>query len=71
MSLGGKYVFATVMSLVLSMCILIGCNSVLCVLMALGMFMFVKVMSSLISVMSPPPCLCSLYGGIVRYFIVF
>ena len=40
MSLGGKYVFATVM--------------------ALGMFMFVKVMSSLISVMSPPPCLCSL-----------
>ena len=28
--------------------------------MALGMFMFVKVMSSLISVMSPPPCLRSL-----------
>ena len=59
MSLGGKYVFATVMCLVLPMCILISCSSVLCVL-ALGMFMFVKVMSSLISVMSPPPCLCSL-----------
>ena len=48
----------TVMSLVLHMCILISCSSVLCVLMALGMFMFVKVMSSLISVMSPHPCLC-------------
>ena len=42
MSLGGKYVVATVMCLVLSMCIMISCNSVLCVLMALGMFMFVK-----------------------------
>ena len=42
MSLGGKYVFATVMYLVLPMCILISCSSVLCVLMALGMFMFVK-----------------------------
>ena len=31
MSLGGKYVFATVMSLVLPMCILISCSSVLCV----------------------------------------
>ena len=59
MSVGGKYVFATVMSLVLPM-ISISCSSVLCVLMALGMFMFVKVMSSLISVMSPLPCLCSL-----------
>ena len=59
-SLGGKYVFATVMFLVLPMCILINCSSVLCVLIALGMFMFVKVMSSLINVMSPPPCLCSL-----------
>ena len=62
MSLGGKYVFATVMSLVLPMCIVISCSSVLCVLMALGMFMFVKVMSSLISVMSPllvcALCLC-------------
>ena len=73
MSLGGKYVFATVMSLVFPMCILISCSSVLGVLMALGMFMFVKVMSSLISVMSPPPCLCSVcaYGGVVGYFFVF
>ena len=57
--------FATVMCLVLPMCILISCGSVLCVLMALGMFMFMKVMSSLISVMSLPLCLCSLYVRIV------
>ena len=31
MSLGGKYAFATLMSLVLCMCILISCSSVLCV----------------------------------------
>ena len=53
---------ATVMSLVLPMCILISCSSVLCVLMAVGIFMFVKVMSALISVMSPflvcALCLC-------------
>ena len=60
-----QYAFATVMSLVLPMCILISCSSVLCVLMALGMFKFVEVMSSLISVMSPPPCLCSLYVRMV------
>ena len=41
--------FASVMCLVLPMCILTSCNSVLCVLMALGMFMFVKVMSSFMS----------------------
>ena len=62
MSLGVKYVFATVMSLFLPMCILISYSYVVCVLMALGMFMFVKVMSSLISVMSPvlvcALCLC-------------
>ena len=57
MSLDGKYVFSTVMSLFLPMCILISCSSVLCVLMALGMFTFVKVMSSS---MSPPHCLCFL-----------
>ena len=43
-----------------------------CVLMALGMFMFVKVMWSLISVMSPPPSLFVLsvcaYSGVVGYF---
>ena len=60
MSLGGKYVFATVMSLILPMCILISCSTVLCVLMSLGMFMFVKVMSSLISIMSPPLLVCAL-----------
>ena len=48
------------------MCILISCSSVLCVLMSLGMFMFVKVMSSVICVMSHPPCLCVWWcsGGI-------
>ena len=60
MSPGGKYAFATVMCIVLPMRILISCSSVLCVWMALDMFMFVKVMSSFISVMSPPPSLCSL-----------
>ena len=67
MSLGGKYVFATVMCLVLPMCI--SCSSVLCVLMVLGMF--VKVMSSLISVMSPLlVCVLSVcaYCGVVGYF---
>ena len=62
---------ATVMCLVLPMCILISCSSVWCVLMALCMFMFVKVMLSLISVMRPPPCLCSLsvrMVGVVVYF---
>ena len=63
--------FATVMSLVLPMCILISCSSVVYVLMALGMFMFVKVMPSLISVMSPPPllvcslCLCVWWSSVV------
>ena len=57
--------FTTVMCLVLPMCILISCSSVLCVLMAFGMFMFVKVMTSLISVMSPPPCFCSLNAPMV------
>ena len=75
MSLGGKYVFTTMMCLVLPMCILISCSFALCVLMALGMFMFVKVVSSLISVMSPPPPLFVLsvraYGGVVGYFWCF
>ena len=50
---------ATVMSPVSPMRIFISCSSVLCVPMASGMFMSVKVMSSLISVTSPPPRLCS------------
>ena len=74
MSLGGKYAFATVMSLVLPMCILISCSSVLCVLMALGMFMFVKVMLSLISLMSPPSLfvlsVCA-YDDVVGYLRCF
>ena len=59
------------------MCIFIRCSSVLCVCwMALDKFMFVKVMSSLISVMSPllvcALCLCVWWiGGIVGYFWCF
>ena len=55
MSLGRKYVFPTVMCLVFPMCILTSCSSVLCVLMDLGMCMFVNIMSLLMSVMSTPP----------------
>ena len=62
--------FATVMSLVLPMCILISCSNVLCVLMVLGMLMFVKVMSSMISLMSPSSLfvlsVCG-YGGVVFF----
>ena len=68
MSLGGKSVFATLMCLVLLMCILISCSSVMCVLMALGMFM-----SSLISVMSSllvcALCLCVWWCS--RVFLMF
>ena len=38
--------FTTVMCLVLPMCISTSCSSVLCMFMALGMFIFVKVISS-------------------------
>ena len=58
---------------VFPMCILTSCSSVLCVLMALGMFLFVNVMSSLMSVRSPlPACVpvCA-YGDVVRYFWCF
>ena len=59
------------MYLVLPMCILISCSSVLYVLMALGMF--VKVMSSLIRVMSPSLFVFTVcvYGGVVGYFWCF
>ena len=63
MSLGGKYVFSTMMCLVLHMCILTSCSYVLCVLMALGMFV-----KDMLSLMSPPPCLCSPSVRVVRYF---
>ena len=56
-SLGGKYVFATVMWVVLHMFILISCSFVLCVLMALGMFMSYVVLDQCDE---PPPCLCYL-----------
>ena len=64
--------FATVMSLVLPMCIVISCSSVLCELMALSMLMFVKVMSSLISVMSPLLCVLSVcaYGASPVRFVL-
>ena len=55
MSLGRKYVFATVMYLILPICILITCSSVLCVLMSLSM--------CLLSV--------CVYGGVVGYFKCF
>ena len=60
--------FATVMCLVLSMCILISCRSVL---MSLGMFMFVKVLDQCDE--SPSlfvPSVCA-YGGVVGYFWCF
>ena len=65
--------FATVMCLVLPMCILTSCSSVLCMLLALGMFKFVNVMSSWMNVMSPslfmfPVCA---HGGVVGIFLVF
>ena len=62
--------FATAMCLVFPICILISCTSVMCVLMALGMFMFVKVMSPLISVMSPSLFVLSVcaYGGVLGHF---
>ena len=50
------------------MCILTSCSSVLCVLMFLSMFVFVNVMSllmSVMSVMSSPNCVCSLYVRMV------
>ena len=56
------------------MCIFISCSSVLCVLMALGIFMFVKVMSSLINVMSQATLfvlsVCA-YDGVVGYLRCF
>ena len=60
---------ATVIALVLHMCILISGSSMLWVLMALGMFMFVKVISYLISVMSPTTCLCSLSVHMVSFVV--
>ena len=52
--------FAIVICLVLLVCTLTILNSVLCVLMVECMSVVVNVMLSLMSVMSPPPALCSL-----------
>ena len=52
--------FANVICLVLLMCTLTIWSSVLCVLMAYGMFVVVNVMLYLMSVMNPPAALCNL-----------
>ena len=52
--------FAIVIYLVLFMCTLTIGSSVLCVLMVKGMSVVVKVMLSLMSVMSLSPALCNL-----------
>ena len=52
--------FAIVICLVLLMCTMTICSSVLCVLMVEGMSVVVNVMLALMSVMSPPPVLCNL-----------
>ena len=51
---------AMVMSLKCFVCILRSCISVLSVLMTCGVLMCVNVVSGLMYVMRPPPCLCSL-----------
>ena len=56
--------------LIFPMCILISRSSVLCVLMALCRFMFVKLMLSLISVMSPL-LVCALCLCVWCYSVVF
>ena len=52
--------FAIVICLVLLMCTLTICSSMLCVLIVEGMSVVVNVMLSLMSVMSSPPALCNL-----------
>ena len=58
--LGAMYMLAMVMSMKCFVCIFRSCISVLSVLMACGVLMCVNVVSDLMQVMSPPPCLCSL-----------
>ena len=68
--------FAIVMCLVVLRCTLTICSSVLCAFMVEGMSAVVKVMLSLMSVISPPPSLCVLsfltvvYAGIFGVFEV-
>ena len=52
--------FTIVICLVLLMCTMTICSSVLCVLVVEGMSVVVNVMLSLMSAMSPPPALCNL-----------
>ena len=54
------YMLAMVMSLKCFVCIFRSCVSVLSVLMVCGVLMCVNVVSDLMYVMSPPPCLCFL-----------
>ena len=58
--LGAMYMLAMVMSLKCFVCIFRSCVSVLSVLMVCGVLMCVNVVSDLMWVMSPPPCLCFL-----------
>ena len=60
LSRGAIQIFAIVICLVLLMCTLNICSSVLCVLMVEGMYVVENVMLSLMIVMSPPPALCNL-----------
>ena len=63
--------FAIVMCLVLLMCTLTICSSVLCVLMVEDMSVVVNVMLSLMSVMSPPPALCKLSVHTVVSYVLW
>jgi len=63
--------FAIVMCLVLFRCTVTICNSVFAVFMVNGMSVVVKVMLSLISVISPPPLLCALSFLTVVYVGIF
>ena len=58
--LGAMYMLAMVISLKCFVCILRSCISVLYVLMTCGVLMCVNVVSDLMYVMRPPPCLCSM-----------
>ena len=58
--LGAMHMLAIVMSLKCFVCILRSCISVLSVLMTCGVLMCVHVVSDLMYVMWPPPCLCLL-----------
>ena len=60
LSRGGMYMLATVMCLVLFMCMVVSCSSVVFVLMVGGKSVVVKGMLSCMNVMSPPPVLCVL-----------